>query len=275
MRVKLRDLYNTRYFYITYQKDLVYLFSTILDLQNDQTISYNVGNNALGKVFDAVKVGAKLEFDLASTKITPDVLMTIKTYAEKGIVFVDTEDSLRDYILKENRRRMQIDTSDFVTLPTYTGESLVKEYIVSLDKNTKYKIPNHDEDIYIPLVYMIMVTRPKIVIDLGGQCTAFFEFVGSKLTVHDLNKYKEFYYTSPEGTMIVDFSNGDVNLQRIGYCNIERALTTGTLVPTVLGKERLLDEDCWFVIFRLCLNILNGYRATRKKTLSEVLNVEV
>ncbi len=274
LQVKLTDLYNTRYFYITFQRDLVYLFSTFLELQNNPEYPYNIGNELLGKVFEAAKVGTSVEFDLANAKITPDALMTIKSYAEKGIVFIDTKDAWRDSILKENRRRISVDKSQFVALPLYDGSILVKDYIVSLDNTKTYVAPNGKPEIYIPLLYILQVTRPKVAVDLEGVCTAFFRFVGNRLTLGDLDRYTEFYFTSPEGTMIVDFSQGQTYIQRIGMCDIEHALTAGTLVPTVLGREKLLNDGCWRGIFKTCLSMLNNYRATRKQTLEEILQVK-
>lgn len=274
MRAALTELYNTRYFYITYQRDLVYLFSTFLALRQDPNYEYNAGNEKLDKVYRAARVGAAVEFDLANAKISPDVFPTIQSYAEKGIIFIDSKDSWRNNILALNRERMKVDMSEFVTLPAYDGTILVKDYVKSLQKGTKYILPNNNPEVYIPLTYIAMVLRPSLIINLGGQCNAFFNFVGSRFTIKDLEEYKRFYFTSPEGTMILDFSQGDCYVQRIGYCDIEQALTVGSLVPTVLGEERLFEKGRWQIIFKNCLSMLNGYRATRKHTLGELFDVK-
>ena len=272
MQFKLVDLYNTKYFYVTYRADLVYLFNTCIELRKDRNFNYNIGNEKLGQVYDAVKSGAPVQFDLAGAKITSDVLPKIREYSERGIEFIDTKDSWRNNILKINRERMAIDTSGFVELPKYDPKTNVKDYIVNLSKDTTYKLPLGDSDIYVPLTIMILMVRPAIKINLNAYGYDLFNYVGSKLTLEDLRKYKEFYLTTSEGIQVVDFSTGKIPVQKVGECSIEEALTFGTLVPTVFGKERLVEDKDWEFIFKDCLNMLNRYRTTRKQTIAEILN---
>lgn len=271
MRVKLRELYNTRYFYITYRCDLLYLFSTVVKLRQDPTVSYNVGNELLGKVYDAVKRGEAVEFDVADCRFTPDTIQVIQQYELEGITFCDSKETWRDDLFRTNRERISIDASSFVELPKYDPAKLIKDYIVELDKETTYKMPVNEVSLYVPIAIMILLSRPSIKLNIDTHCRALFNYVGYRLSVDDLDKYSEFYLTTLEGTQVVDFSNGTVHLQRIGDANVEQALTVGTLVPTVFGKEKLLSEDCWRGVFKSCLNQINGYRATRKQSISEVL----
>lgn len=271
MQFKLTELYNTRYFYVTYCTDLTYLFSTFLKLQKDKTAPYNIGNELLGQVYDAAKSGAPVQFDLANCKLTPDVIPIIRRYAAEGLEFIDTKDSWRNEILATNRQRRSIDVAQFPDLPKYDPSMKVLDYIEALDKNITYRTPTNDANIFIPLLYMILVARPSIKVNIGAHCNDFFTFVGSRLSFSDIEHYDEFYLTTPEGTSIVNFSNGSIYVQNIGLADKEKALTVGTLVPTVFGKEKLLQVDCWRSIFKDCLNQLNGYRATRKQTLEEIL----
>lgn len=272
MQFKIVDLYNTKYFYTTYKVDLVYLFNTCLRLKNDVNYKYNVGNEKLGEVYDAVKSGAVVQFDLAGAKLTSDIVPKIREYSELGIEFVDTKDKWRDVILRTNRERLSIDTSEYIELPEYNPNTSVKDYIVSLDKNVTYKLPLNDNSVYIPLVVMILMSRPSIKINLNAHGKELFNYVGSRLTLADINKYTEFYLTTPEGIQVVDFSYGDTYVQRLGLCSREKALTVGSLVPTVFGKEQLVKNEDWRHIFRDCLNIMNRYKSTRKKTIEEVLS---
>ena len=50
----------------------------------------------------------------------------------------------------------------------------------------------------------------------------------------------KFYYHSPEGIEILKLENGKVFTQRLGYCTIAEACETGSLVPTVFGREKLI-----------------------------------
>ena len=271
MQFKLVELYNTRYFYITYKKDLVYLFNTVLALRENRNHPYNIGNAKLGQVYEAAKTGAPLQFDLAGCKLTPDTTTTIQEYACKGIEFIDTKDYGRNQIFITNRERQKISNQEFVELPVYNPSDSIVDYMQALDSSITYMLPNHDANVFIPLAYMIQVVRPTIRIAFVNCCSDFFNFVGDKLTLGDLQPYHEFYLTTPEGTTVVDFAKGPVYTQRIGTVNMEEAMTLGTLVPTVLGKERLHKQAPWNSIFKYCLNSLNGYRATRKQTLDEVL----
>ena len=272
MQFKLVDLYNTKYFYTTFRLDLVYLFNTCLELRKNVNYAYNVGNDKLGKVYEAVKSGTPVQFDLAGAKLTSDIVPKIREYSERGIEFIDTKDKWRDVILRTNRERLSIDTSDYIDLPPYNPSTSVKDYIVSLDKNVTYKLPLNDNDVYIPLVVMILMSRPSIKINLNVHVKDLFNYVGSRLTLADLNKYHEFYLTTPEGTQVVDFSYGKTYVQRLGLCDKEQALTVGTLVPTDFGKKKLVQDEDWKHIFRDCLNIMNRYKSSRKKTIEEVLN---
>jgi len=271
VQFKLTELYNTRYFYLTYRTDLTYLFSTFLMLQKDKNAVYNAGNDLLAQVFEAAKSGSFVEFDLANCKLTPDVIPVLNNYAAEGINLIDTKDSCRNEILRINRERYTVDKSQFVDLPEYNPDILVKDYIVSLSKDVTYNLPSNLSDVYIPLLFMILVVRPSIKINISSHCKDFFNFVGSRLSLADLHNYDEFYLTTPEGTRIVNFSKGPVVDQRIGVIDLEKALTVGTLVPTVLGREKLLDVPCWKELFQECLNRLTSYRNTRKQTLEDVL----
>lgn len=152
MRVKLTDIYNTRYFYLTYRNDLTYLFHTFLELQKNSGYEYNVGNDLLETVFNAAKTGAVVEFDLAGAKFTPDTELTLRNYANQGILLVDSVDSWRNNILSINRERCKINLDDYEELPKYDQRYTFKEYIVSLDKTKKYKMPAVQPDVYIPFV---------------------------------------------------------------------------------------------------------------------------
>lgn len=271
MRYKMTDLYNTRFFYITLRTDLNYLFTTVKCLQADQNYPHNVGNELIGKVYEAAKCGAPIEFDFAGAKITPDIVTLLMHYAAEGFVFVDSKDYWRNEIFKVNRERAAVDTSVFVDLPKYDTNMLVKDYIQSLDKNVKYRIPVVDADIYLPLSVMIMLARPSITLLVNNKALDLFTFVGERLTVSDLFDYKTFYFTSPEGTQVLDFSSGKAYVQRLGEVDLITASTAGVLVPEDFGKVKLLGKPCWDNLFKECLRIITRYRSTRKVTIAELL----
>ena len=270
MQFKLKEIYNTRYLYLPYVLDLNYLFSNIVEIRKNPNHECNAGNALLEQVYNAARVGSPLEFDLADVKLTPDTVRVINNYALQGVMFTDTKDSLRASILRTNRERMAIDKSSYIDLPHYDMNVLVKDYVASLTKDVTYCMPATDSDIYIPLVYIISTVRPSVKLCIGNHSNTFFNFIGSRLPVSLIEKYDEFYFTTKDGTMIVKFVNGKTTVQRYSVVDIEEALTIGTLVPTIFGKERIYKEDGWSSIFKECLDSLNHYRNTRKQTLSEL-----
>jgi hypothetical protein len=247
------------------------LFSTVLKLQQDKTTVYNAGNDLLESVYDAAKSATAIQFDLADCKLTPDVIPTIRNYMSQGIEFIDTRNSWRNTILAENRKRLSINTSAFINMPKYDPTEQVLTYVQSLSKDVTYKIPYNEPEIYIPLTYIVMVARPSIRINIAAHNLDFFSFIGSRLTLADIENYTEFYFTTQEGTIIVKLEDGLILTQKSGRVDLESALTIGYLVPTVLGRDKIIQESCWNLIFKECLGLLNGYRATKKLTLDEVL----
>lgn len=274
MVVRLKELYNTRYLYKTFTEDMRLMFRTVVDLRNDSNTSYHVGNDLQGKVYESAKAAAPLQFDLADVKLSSDVTPIIQEYARAGIEFIDTQDAKRNEILRTNRERYAVDTSGYVTLPEYNPSQLVSDYIKLLSKDVVYKMPVGKNEIYLPLTFLILVCRPSIRIDLGTVDKAFFRFVYDHIPRDVLDNYTEFYFTTQEGTEIVNFNSGKIVTQRLGEVDFDTALTLGTLVPSVLGQKQLNSDDNWDVPVTLCLNYLTSYRSTQKVTLRELLSGE-
>lgn len=272
MQYKLQELYNTRYFYLTMDKDVKYLCNTILALYKDKNYPYNVGNELLGNLYESVKAKAFVEIDLANCVITPDVNTTILHYLKLGVNFIDTKDKWRDDLLKLNKKRFETVTTDAVVLPQYDAATSIIDYIKGLDKNVTYQVPDNDEGIYLQITFLIAATRPSIKIYLGNKVVKFFNYIGEQLTAKDLKAFDEFYLTTPEGVQVVNFSNGPVYVQRVGYTDMIGALTVGTLVPTVVGTKQLKDYECFRHIITDSVNVVNNYCNSRKLTLSEILS---
>lgn len=273
MIAKLRDVYNTRYLYLSFRADLSYLFSTYLNLLKNGNGVYNTNADYLAPIFEAAKRGEEVIFDLAEMKITPDCESTIQIYMEQGIKFMDSADPFRNGILEENvRRRDILKGINFVELPVFSVTDSVVEYIQSLDKTVQYKMRADNPELYSYLLYLILVLRPSVTVALTHAGTSFFKFVSSKLTYDDLAKYDEFYFVTSFGVLVVEKKNGMIPTQSRGLVSFETAMTMGSLVPTALGKQRLFEEEPWQSIARVCMNNIAGYKATRKRTLEELFS---
>lgn len=272
MRVKLTELYNTKYFYVTTGKDLTYMLSTCLQLMQDPNIQYNIGNEKLGVVYNCFKTGADIEFDLAGTHITSDVTPTILSFSERGIKFVDTENKWRDEILAENRRRFEQRASiqNEVLLPPLPMEQPAVEYVQELSKDVIYRVPPQNQEITLPLVVLICIYRPSIQLHLDDVALPLMRYVAKNLTLNDLSNYDEFYMATPEGISVVK-AGQDIYVQQLGYVDMEKASTVADFVPTEFGRVRLNEDAVFRTIATSCVRVLNRYRESRPVKLSEIL----
>ena len=269
MRVKICDVYNTKYFYVTMGRDLSYMWNTCLTLRSSPNADYNVGNAQLGTIYDCFKTGAPVEFDLAGARLTSDVTRIVIDFIRRGIVMCDTESSWRDNILKENYKRLHTELTT-VPLPTYTWDMSAKDYIQSLQTDVIYQPPSVNPEVYIPLLVMITMTRPKVQICLNSVGIALFNFVANKLPYDVLSKYSEYYMITREGIQIVNKDN--IYVQNLGKVTLDEALTSANFIPTIFGNERLNNDPDFKGIFMECLKMVNRYRSTRKPLLSDILN---
>lgn len=270
MKVKLKEMYDTKYFYKTFVIDLKYLFSSIETLRSNPDADIHPINDRMKDVFDAVRAGANIEFDLAGCVITPDCISCIVAGMTKGIRFCDTADASRDAIIVEDMQRLAMDTSNFVELPVYEPGNSIVGYVKALDKNVTYKLPVNDRHIYFPLTFIIQCSRPSIKISPGGLTNDFFRFIGADLTPADLDGFSEFYYATKEGVRIVRTNaDGKIYDQKTGLVSIRDALSVGVLVPLVFGNEKTLHTQGLDIIFEKQLTYLQTLGQNKKITLAE------
>ena len=269
MRVKICDIYNTKYFYITMGKDLNYMWNTCLALRTNPNLNYNIGNDLLDTIYACFKTGAPVEFDLAGAKITTDVTRQVIEFLRKGIIMCDSENPRRDIILKENMKRFSLNI-ETVPLPDYSVNTNVKDYITSLSTDVVYLPTNNNPEVYVPLIVMITILRPKVQICLDNLGQAILNFVANKLTVDVLQEYNDFYMVTPEGIQVVNKNDG-IYVQSMGVVSLDEAMTVANFVPIVFGNERLFEDSNFRGIFVECTKMLNRYRSTRKRFLSDVL----
>lgn len=274
MRVRIVDVFNTKYFYVTTGKDLSYMLNTCVALRSNPEHPHNVGNPELGKIYEAFKKGEPVEFDLAEARITSDVTTTINMFTRQGIVFVDSAATWRDEILKENRRRLELakQLTDAVDLPKFNpGEDAVA-YIQSLSKDVTYVVPPTNLKLTLPLVTMIIIYRPSIKLVIDSIASELFSYVGDFFTEATLDGFDEFYVSTPEGVTL--WKKGTpLYIQRIRKkeCSISEALTVADFVPAVFGVERLNKERTFRTIASDCNNRLNFLKAQQPVKLSDVL----
>lgn len=274
MTVKLTDIYLTRYFYISFASDLNYLFNSIIGIHNKTNLHPHAGSELMEQIFEEVRKGNTVVFDLAHAKFTPDTIDIILSNMRNGIKFTDSYDEGRLNILRYNETAIYNSTLESIELPPYDSNMRVSEYIKSLQKNTLYHLPASNRSMYLRLAYMITVLCPSVSIKLDSDTKSFFTFIANNFTISDLKKYDKFYYISDNGIMIIEFKNGTTTLQHNKVMTIEEVLETGMLVPTVLGTKNLYEEEPWTMIFNQCYKIVSEWRNNQVHSITEFIHKE-
>lgn len=270
MVFKFIDLFETKYLYLTFRKDVDYLLGKCVALKQNSNLESNPFNAECAKLYDAVRSAAKIEFDLAGVSMTSDITSLITKYIAQGLVFKDSSNAYRNIILDEDARRVHIDKSQYVALPEFNNSMQAVDWIQSLRKDVVYLPDANNQEIYVPLVIMTIMLRPSVQFCLDNIQGNFFKFIADRLNVQELEKYSEFYvYVKGEGTQIMQF-NPKGYIQSLGLVSIEEATTAAYLIPTVVGRERLNKDPIFSRIFAACNHIIQNYRMTRKVTLSEI-----
>lgn len=272
MRVKLVDIYNTRYFYLSYCKDLKYLFTSYLNMRENKELKCHAGNDLMQQVFDCAHANANVEFDLANAKLTTDAVSTIQYYASRGVLFIDTADPVRNEILRNNRDCVGARSRNEVDLPMIKFDQSLKEYLSSLSRDVVYSATQiTDEQLLFPLALTILIRRPTIKLDMTHHLPKFMRFVSELLPTDFVLRFNEFFFTTQEGTRIVKAVDGKIATQQRGPVTIEEAMTIGYLVPAELGTRNLANDAVWDSTLSRCINIVNACKKKKDLFLSEVL----
>lgn len=265
----LREVLDTRYFYISIDTDFIHVMDTIMRLREDPNAEYFAGNDAQEAVFQDVIRGEEITFDMQDVRITSDCTMSISNATRRGIHFVDTKNPDRNALLLENRNRQAV--TDAIDLPAYTATSDPIEYINNLRSDVVYKMPIDMTKVNISLIVLIALARPKVQFAMDNSHGVIFDYMADAITLPVLCKYTEFYYHTPEGIEVLTLTNGTLSTQRRGHCSIAEACEAGSLIPTVFGRERLITDPDWERLANMCLSALNAYKQAMPKTLGEVL----
>ena len=276
MTVKLTELYNTKFFYITTGKDLTYLFTTCASLRANPELKVNAGNNLMEQVFSCFRVGAPVTFDLADGRFTSDVTHIILTaQRDYKMDIIDSVNIWRNDILAENKRR--IDANDaaggyenMTQLPVLKREDKAIDFIKALDKTVAYSVPvTYEKEIWLQLCTLIQIFRPSVTLYLNGREALLLDYVASRLTPFDLKSWNEFYMISDEGVQVVD-TRKPIYVQRLGYCDVDQAMAVASFVPTDFGRKVMKDVPVFRAMANECIRALNTYKNQRSVTLAEL-----
>lgn len=277
MVFKFTELFETKYIYLTFHKDVNYVLNKCAALQKDPNVPCHPLNETCRKLFDCAKSAAPIEFDLAEAVITSDITPCITDFIRKGFVFKDSSNVYRNSILQENARRAKISTENYISLPTFNLNMKVSDWIKSLPADEVIKPSAQNTDLYIPLVVMATLLRHKLNFCLDDIQKQYFTFIANRLSVSSLKLFDEFFVYVPDEGVYVQQFNPTGYVQSLGLVGIEEAATAAYLVPTAITKKRALDIDKEFDtdiftnIFNECHRIVQGFIANRKVHLDDVL----
>lgn len=274
MVVNLVDMYNTKYFYLPFGKDLTYLFTTCNTLRSTPNLEVHAGNEKIAKVFDCFRVGAEVKFDLAGGHYTSDITPILLTaQRDYGMLLIDSKERWREKILRENDRRFaefKNGVQDTTQLPVLSQSEKAVDFIRSLSKDVVYEVPvSYPQEIWLHLITLISIFRPSVQLYLCNRESALLEHVARQLAPSDLDEFDEFYMITKQGIEVVNRSE-EIYVQQLGYTDIDGAQSFASFVPTDFGKKQLKDHPAFRVIANASIHELNKYKNARKVTLDEL-----
>ena len=272
MTVKLVDIFNTKYFYITFRKDLSYLVNCVNKVREDQSLQLHAPSEKFAEVLRSVAAGEELTIDIAGARFTPDTEPMLHSMISADITLTDTELNWRRTLLEENVLRNGLRSTNSIPLPDFTYTTNIKEYIHELRTDVMYSRNALDNYVQLALVTLITVTRPSVTLSGDFFELGLFDYVNSRLSVTDIEKYDKFIMRSEEGVRVVDFSNnGTVFIQGLGYVDYIDAVSKVSFIPAVFGTVTLLRDDAFSSLIHDAFMIIQQYQQSRPKMLYEVL----
>ena len=163
-------------------------------------------------------------------------------------------------------------STNSIPLPDFTYTTNIKEYIHELRTDVMYSRNALDNYVQLALVTLITVTRPSVTLSGDFFELGLFDYVNSRLSVTDIEKYDKFIMRSEEGVRVVDFSNnGTVFIQGLGYVDYIDAVSKVSFIPAVFGTVTLLRDDAFSSLIHDAFMIIQQYQQSRPKMLYEVL----
>lgn len=264
------DVFGTKYFYLTYVKDMQYFISAVTAAkEGDKPHAFSA---KMGELLDSISAGDEVTLDIAGAVFTSNVVSLLTQIQKTGLRVIDSKIKSRNDILEENARRLAIDVSELVPLPEYTYKTDLIAYVKSLDPNVTYNLINlhrMSEATQRALVVFITMTRPNIKI-FSYDIDTLLNYVASIISSEDLLKYQQFYAVTPDGIYDLDFSNGAVDIYGYGSYTLSEAIKSFTLVPKDFGTKRLTEDPTFSNLMQVSINKLHTFAKLRPKTLSEI-----
>ncbi len=276
MHINITEIFGTKYFYITFAKDMDYFVEAIKSAKSG--VKKHAESKGMESVLDAILRNEQVTLDIAGAVFTSDVVNKLINFQVEGIQVIDSKIHLRNSILAENARRLNVNFSSMEALPEFTYDTDLVSYIRSLDGNITYNILNWYRmpvNVQYSLLALITMCRPDVRVYIR-EITSFFSFVAALIPSDDIVKYTKFYaYDADDSLIELDFSDGTAWVPNGGQVSVEQAVRYVTLIPKVFGTEPTVNNPTFQTLLVTATERLNAYKKSRPKTLAEVCGVEV
>lgn len=275
MVFKLYEIYNTKYFYISYASDLAYLVNALNKVKANPEVSIHAPSPLFDTMVNAVRRGEEIVLDVSGARFTPDTEYYITSIIKCGVDVIDSELPWRSKLFAENKKRILLKTPQTAALPAFTYTSNIKEYIGNLSTEVTYdRYIGMEKAIAFSLFSLIICTRPTIKVSSRILEEGLFEFVERHLNIVTMEKYHTFLMKSEEGLREVDFGAGPVFIQGLGYVDYVDAVSHVHVIPASFGKNVLLHDQTFASLIHSSFTTLQQYQQLRPKFLHEVLAVQ-
>ena len=272
MTVKLTELYNTRYFYVTFSTDLNYLMQTVQKVKENPEAQIHCPSKRFGEIVDSLRRGEELVLDTASARFTKDITPILLQMQRNGITLTDSEIPWRAALYEENSTRNAAASMPELPLPELPYSLGIREYITSLSKDIVYTPRHMDQQLQCAIVTAVITARPSVQISDRFLTSGLFQYVQRYIPTEALSFYTKFIAMSNEGVRVLDFSKGtSVFVQGYGYIDLATAIARVPMIPAAFGERVVVRDPNFELLIRKSLNTINLYQQSRKKTLSEVL----
>lgn len=263
--MKLVDILGTKYISANWAQDIDYIVRNLISGTEEAINVYEEPFREL------LKQGEPYVIDLADARICKDVMVHICNYTSDKIKLIDSSNSYREAILRENETRRTLNY-ETVHLPGLSELNDLLKYIPALDEDIVYDVQTMPLEEALRLVTIITAYRPDVHIDMGTHYEDLFQFVASLLHLSSYKCTKVLYIV---GTTFAKADVVDDKVYITGYGNMswDTFINTFTCVPYEFGTECLITRPEWYeVVKNCCLSLPNFLK--HRTTITDYFKME-
>lgn len=230
---------------------------------------------------------ANNDVDIAGCRIAKDAMKVIDNkIAERKNIF-DSEDSDREFALKQAREKACIDTSQAIELPKLEEMKLLNTYLKSLRTDVEYCIKgDYSREYLYPLLTLINMYKPSVVIQISDKYFELGLYINKTLYRRGckaiFDSSKEFVLIFPDSSRVVEFNAENVKqpiyVYGYGEVSFESLTAKAVVLPTYFGNKLLVKDpelnELWKDVKETAIVTLDRYFSIRRETIKSFLGCE-